>query len=78
MTFSEIIGAIGVTILLGAYLMNVLKWTSPDKWLYCFLNFLGAALAGYSSWLIEFVPFVILESVWALVSLISLIKALKK
>lgn len=32
------------------------------------LNFVGAALACYSSYLISFMPFVVLEGVWAIVA----------
>jgi hypothetical protein len=41
------------------------------------LNIAGAGLAGVSSFLISFWPFVILESVWVLASLVPLIKKLK-
>ncbi len=74
MTMSETIGAIGVTLLLLAYLLNVLKVITPDRISYSLLNIIGAGLACYSSWLISFYPFVVLEGVWALVSLIPLIK----
>jgi hypothetical protein len=39
-----------------------------DGYPYTALNFVGAALAGYSSRLIGFMPFVVLEGVWALVA----------
>jgi hypothetical protein len=43
------------------------------------LNFVGAALAGYSSYLIAFMPFVILEGVWAAVAGVGLLRlALKE
>ena len=34
----------------------------------------GAGLAGVSSYMIEFWPFVVLESVWAIATLIALLK----
>ena len=45
-----------------------------DTQLYGGLNFVGAALACYSSYLIDFMPFVVLEGVWALVGLISIVR----
>ena len=76
MSIPEIIGAIGVFLLLLAYLLNVLKVTGTDGITYLLLNVFGAGLACYSSWLISFIPFIVLEGVWALVSLVSLVKVL--
>ncbi len=78
MTSSETIGAVGVTLLLLAYLLNVLKVIKPESVAYSLMNFVGAAMACYSSWLIRFIPFVILEGVWAIVSLIPIIRLLVK
>lgn len=63
-----IIGFAGVALLLLAFLLNMLKRMSADGWWYAALNFFGAGLACYSSWLIDFMPFVLLEGVWALVA----------
>ena len=62
------IGFAGVTLLLLAFLLNVLKLMRSDGYSYTALNFVGAALACYSSYLISFMPFVVLEGVWALVA----------
>ncbi len=72
--FPTIIGSIGVGLLLLAYLLNLLKRISQDSKLYTSLNIVGAGLACYSSYLISFVPFIILEGVWLFVSVIALIK----
>lgn len=77
MSESDIIGTLGVTILLLAFLLQILKVLSLESSTYSILNGLGAALAGYSSWLIDFKPFVILEAVWVLVSIYNLYKNLK-
>jgi hypothetical protein len=37
-------------------------------------NFLGASLACYSSYLVAFMPFVVLEGVWAAVALVALVR----
>ncbi|QEX18360.1 hypothetical protein FRZ44_36650 [Hypericibacter terrae] len=73
---SETIGFIGVALLLVAFLLNLLKVLRGENAIYLGLNFLGAGLAGLSSWLIDFLPFVILESVWALVAAIGLLRLL--
>jgi DinB superfamily len=44
----------------------------PLEEMYTALNFAGAALAGYASYLIGFVPFVILEGTWAAVAAVAL------
>ena len=72
MDTATLIGSIGVAILLAAFLLNVMRLMSADGYPYAALNFVGAALACYSSWLIAFIPFVILEGVWALVAAFAL------
>lgn len=74
MDTANVIGFIGVALLLAAFLLNVLKLMSADGYPYAGLNFVGAALACYSSWLIAFIPFVILEGVWALVAAFALVR----
>ncbi|MES2627932.1 MAG: hypothetical protein V4616_03090 [Bacteroidota bacterium] len=76
MTPSEWIGAAGVTLLLVAYLLNVINIIKADSVPYLSLNIIGAGMTCYSSILIHFIPFVVLEAVWTLVSLVSLIKVL--
>lgn len=74
MSPSDIIATIGVCILLLAFGLNAIgKWRS-SHWPYLSFNFVGAAFAALSAWMIAFYPFVILEGTWALVSLVVLIK----
>lgn len=78
MQTSDIIATIGVSILLIAFFLQALKIIKTESTTYCLLNLTGAAIAGYASWLISFVPFVILETVWCVVALYSLIKIYTK
>lgn len=78
MQTSDIIATIGVSILLIAFFLQALKIIKTESIIYCLLNLTGAAIAGYASWLISFVPFVILETVWCVVALYSLIKIYTK
>jgi hypothetical protein len=73
---SDWIGFTGVSILLLAFLLNLLKKISQDSIPYVGLNFIGALLAGLASYLINYIPFIILEGAWTLVSLITLISLL--
>ncbi len=77
MNLSDWIGTSGVTLLLIAFALNISKKITPESKTYLGLNILGAALAGVSSYMIDFIPFVVLESVWALASLSALLKTLK-
>ncbi len=74
MSLSDWIGTVGVTLLLIAFALNITKKISPDASLYLLLNVAGAGLAGVSSYMIQFWPFVVLESVWVVASLIPLFK----
>jgi hypothetical protein len=74
MSQSDIIASVGVTLLLIAFFLNLKKIMSTDNKWYSGLNIVGAGLCGYSSYLISFYPFVILEGVWVLAALSSFIK----
>lgn len=75
---NDLVGFIGVTILLLAFLLNLLGSISKDGWLYILMNATGGGLACLASWLINYVPFVILEGTWMLVSILALAKMLLK
>lgn len=77
MNINDIIGSSGVFIVLVAYFLSILKVFSPTSTIYFFLNFLGAGIACYASYLINYIPFIILEATWSLVSLAAFIKSLK-
>jgi hypothetical protein len=72
---ANIIGTIGVALLLGAFLLNLVKRLPADGAPYNALNVLGAGLACYSSYLIDFVPFVVLEGVWAIAAAVALARS---
>ncbi len=78
MDVSSIIGSAGVSLLLLAFVLNITNKLNSEASAYLVLNVLGALLAGISSYLISFWPFVILEGVWMLASLVPLIKKLSK
>lgn len=74
MSIPDWIGTIGVSLLLLAFGLNLLKIITTDSYLYLCFNVIGALLAGLASVLINYIPFVILESVWMFVSLFAIIK----
>jgi len=71
------IGFIGVFQILLAYILNVTGKLKSKDVLFILLNLTGASMACLASILLNYVPFIILEAVWAFVSLIALIKKLK-
>jgi hypothetical protein len=77
MTYNDIIGSIGVWLILFAYFLNTIGAIKKDKRLFYVMNIIGAALACYASFLIDYWPFVILEGVWTLVSIYGLMKTMK-
>ncbi len=74
MKTSDIIASLGVIILLIAFLLNLYKKIPANSRPYTLMNFVGAALCGFSSYLIDFYPFVVLESIWAGFALVSFFK----
>ncbi|MFI5133133.1 MAG: hypothetical protein ACHQEB_02300 [Chitinophagales bacterium] len=77
MSYNEIIGTAGVGLILIAFFCNTFGLIQKEGKLFFIMNLAGAALACYASWLIHFWPFVILEGMWTLVSVIGLIKVFK-
>ncbi len=77
MSYNELSGTVGVGLILLAYFCNIFGWINGRGKLFFLLNILGAGLASYASWLIDYWPFVILEGTWFLVSVIGLIKNFK-
>ena len=68
----EILGFVGVAILLVAFFLNLFGVSPAGSWRYLGLNLVGATLACVSSYLIDFMPFVLLEGTWALVAACAL------
>ncbi len=74
MLLSDWIGFAGVTILLIAFLLNLLKKITENSYPYLGMNAFGAALTCLASVMINYVPFIILEAIWTLVSVISMVR----
>ena len=68
-------GAVGVGTLLLAYLLSILKIIKLASRSYCWMNVVGAVLACIASMMIHYLPFVVLEGAWALVSIGTLVKS---
>jgi hypothetical protein len=78
MNYIDWTGFIGVTLLLLAFFLNLMDKIKTDSLTYLLLNFLGAGIACLASVLLNYMPFVILEGCWALVSAVGLVKLVAK
>jgi len=72
MKTSDLLASVGVIILLVAFLLNLYRKLPAQSNAYKLLNLAGAGICCFSSYLIRFYPFVVLEGVWAFVALLSL------
>jgi len=77
MSYNDIIGTVGVGLILIAYFCNIFGMVTKESKLFFIMNAIGAGLACYASLLINYWPFVILEAVWAGVSIVALIRAIQ-
>jgi hypothetical protein len=68
------IGFAGVFQILLAYVLNVIGRVDKRDLSFILLNLIGAGMACYASVLMNYIPFILLEGIWAGVSFISLIK----
>ncbi len=78
MTQTDWTGFIGVTILLIAYFLNLRDILKKGSLTYLVLNFAGAGTACFASVLLKYVPFIILEGCWTLVSAAGLLNYFNK
>jgi hypothetical protein len=69
----QIISFIGALLILIAYAGHQMKWMSDGVW-YNILNFLGSSLLGYVAFFPFKIGFVVLEIVWAAISLWALFR----
>lgn len=68
MSPTDLLGFAGVSLILLAFFLNLKKVLDTDHFAYILLNTVGAALACLASILMQYLPFVLLEGVWLIVS----------
>ena len=78
MIFSDWTGSIGVSLLLIAFVLILTNQIPKNGMMYLLMNFAGSGLATVASYLIHYLPFVILESVWMLASLFGMWRLYKE
>jgi hypothetical protein len=77
MTYSDLIGFIGVFITLLAYFLIIFDFVPKEGVLFYLMNIIGSALACYASVMIVYWPFVVLEGTWTIISIVGLLKLLR-
>lgn len=77
MNHIDIIGSLGVGLILVAYFLHTARLLERHRRTFYVMNIIGAAMACYASWLLRYPPFVILEATWTLVSIYGLMKAMR-
>jgi hypothetical protein len=75
MNLADYVGAFGVGLLLLAYLLTILKILETGSRTFIWMNVVGATFACLASVMIHYVPFIVLEGAWAVVSIVTLIKS---
>jgi hypothetical protein len=75
---SLLLGSIGVSLLLLAFALNLLRRLSETNPIYLVMNVIGALLAAWYAYSGDVMPFVVLELVWAVTALVRLILLTKK
>ncbi|MBI5415107.1 hypothetical protein HZA38_06380 [Candidatus Peregrinibacteria bacterium] len=69
MDSTTLIGTTGATIVLIAFILSQFRIWNNEYFIYDFCNFLGSALLVCYALLLSSLPFLILNAVWAIVSL---------
>jgi hypothetical protein len=70
----QVIGSIGVALLLVAFFMNLFGTLTAESRAYQAMNVVGAGVSCYASYLIGFIPFVVLEAVWCAAALAAMLR----
>ncbi len=78
MISANLINSVGVSLILLAFLLLTLKKVRPDDKAYNLLNLFGAGLAGIGAYMIDSMPFVVLEVIWVMVALYGLTRSFSK
>ena len=66
--FSDILGIIGVVLILVAYFLLQINRLSADSFIFSFVNFVGSILILVSLWYTWNIASVVIEIAWLLIS----------
>jgi hypothetical protein len=77
MNNADLISTAGVIFILLAFYMLSTGRLKSDSKMYNLMNILGAGLAGIAAYMIDSMPFVILESIWVAAAVYGLFNSRK-
>ena len=75
---TQVLSFAGALLILIGYVGHQLKWLDSGRPFYNIVNAIGAAILGWVAFRPFQVGFVMLESVWTIVSLVALWRSLKR
>ena len=78
MTTLDLIGSVGVGILLIAFFLNLFEKLRFDSYPYIVMNIVGSGISCVVAVKLSYLPFVVLEGTWMSVAFFGLIKRLIK
>ncbi len=73
----QVISVLGALAILGAYAANLLGWLRPANLSYSLANFIGSGILTFIAIVDQQLGFILLEGVWALISLWGMIQVLR-
>ena len=76
--FFQVVSLLGAGLILGAYVANQRGWSGPTSAGYNVANFGGALLLAWVAVVDRRIGFILLEAVWALVTIPPLIQSLSR
>ena len=73
----QVISVLGALAILGAYAANLLGWFGPAELSYSVANLIGSGILTFIAFVDQQLGFILLEGVWALISLWGVIQVLR-
>jgi len=75
MNTADLTSGSGVFLILTAFSLNTFGILSRENLSYFLLNLMGGVLASIGAWLIDSIPFLVLEVTWTVVAIVGLAKS---
>ena len=73
----QVIQVVGALLILAGFAAAQFGWLRLDSRTYLLLNLVGSAVLAYLAWHEDQLGFLLLEAVWAVVSLWSLVRVMR-